>query len=99
MIRVLTVLGMRRGFRAGTLLICQNRETTLKKWLKEWGLKGCRVQAHTKQSIAGPVTELRRQFPTAGAGSIRNHLRQRYNIHVSEYGFLLFLVYSLVDDY
>lgn len=65
--------------------------------MKEWGLKGCRGQAHTFESIAEPVRQLRKQFPTAGAQSMKDHLRLRHGIHVSRYAFTLEPFYPLTD--
>ncbi|KAF9642215.1 hypothetical protein BDM02DRAFT_3124762 [Thelephora ganbajun] len=69
--------------------------TTLKKWLKGWGLKSCRAQAHTFMSISGPIEELQKQFPTAGAAGMRDHLRQKYGMQAPR---KLILDYNKIVD-
>lgn len=51
-------------------------------------MQGCRAQANTFESIDGPLKKLRKKFPTAGAESMRHHLRQSYGIHASRYTFV-----------
>lgn len=63
----------------------ERRKSTLKLWLKEWGLKSTKAQAHTFQTIAAPIAKLRKQFPTAGAATMRDHLRIRFNMRVPRY--------------
>ena len=91
-------LGLYRTFLTGTTLIGPNRMTTLKKWLKEWGLESCRSQAHTFESISGPVGELWKQFPTAGAAAMRDHLRLRSGIRVPRCASVFASPYSLAND-
>lgn len=59
--------------------------TTLKAWMKEWGLTGTRKQAHTIETIAEPVGFLRAQYPTAGSRQLRDYLRTQYNMRVPRY--------------
>ena len=60
----------------------QIRETTLKKWLKEWGLQSSRKQAHTFETIAEPIQELKIKFPTAGASTMQGLLRTDFGMRV-----------------
>jgi len=63
----------------------KRRKTKLKEWLKEWGLKSTKAQGHTFKTIAGPVQKIQKQFPTAGAATMRDHLRQKYDMRVPRY--------------
>lgn len=53
--------------------------------MSEWGLKAARGQGHTVESISKQVQELQEKFPTAGASSMRDHLRLAHGMHVSRY--------------
>ena len=58
------------------------RLTKLKVWLKEWGLKSSRAQAHTSETVSGPIQKIQKQFPTTGAEIMRHHLHQKFQIRV-----------------
>lgn len=49
---------------------------------KKWGLKSTRQQAHTIETIAVHVAEIKRRFPNRGADSITKALRIENNIRV-----------------
>jgi len=72
--------------------------TTLKKWLNECGLKSCRAQAHTFETISGPIEGLRKRFPTAGAAGMWDHLRQKAKIWVPRCALVLVLLCLLTDN-
>ena len=74
-------LGFVTCFAGGMLLIGECRLTTLKAWLREWGLKSSRAQAHTFDTISGPIQEIKK-FPPAGAESTRHHLSLKFNVRV-----------------
>ena len=49
------------------------------------GLTSARAQGHTFDTIAGPVAELKKTYPNAGAESLRIHLKNSYDMLVSRY--------------
>jgi hypothetical protein len=57
----------------------------LKKYVKALGLSSARSQAHTFETIAGPIAELRSMFPNAGALELRTNLWNKYDMRVSKY--------------
>jgi hypothetical protein len=72
------------------------RYSTLKKWLNEWGLHSSRKQAHTLDTIAGPIKEIQKRFPNAGAVVMQGYLRDVYGIRAPKYNFFLFIVSFLL---
>jgi len=62
-----------------------SRKTKLKTYAKALGLPSARSQAHTFDTIAEPIAEIRKMFPRAGAEMLRTLLRNRYNMYVSRY--------------
>ncbi|KAH8100012.1 hypothetical protein BXZ70DRAFT_907606 [Cristinia sonorae] len=58
--------------------------SSVKRLRKRFGLKGTRQQAHTKDSILGPILEIREQYPTYGARKITDTLRLKFDIKVPE---------------
>ena len=59
-----------------------SRYTTLKHWLKGWGLNSSRKQAHTFAMIAGPIRQLKKRFLNAGALMMQGHLWDSFHIRV-----------------
>jgi len=75
----------------------EHRKTKPKMWLKEWGLKSTQAQARTFEMVARLIQEIRKQFPTAGAESMRAHLCLKKNMQVPRCAFVPTLHYSLTD--
>lgn len=61
------------------------RKTKLKTYAKALGLPNARSQAHTFDTIAEPIAQMREMFPRAGAETLRTLLRDRYDMYVSRY--------------
>jgi len=61
------------------------RKTKLKTYAKALGLPTARSQAHTFDTIAEPIAQIREMFPRAGAETLRTLLRNRYDMYVSRY--------------
>jgi hypothetical protein len=51
--------------------------------VKDLGLTSAWSEAHSFATIAGPITELRKMFPTAGANAVHVYLRTHFDLHVS----------------
>jgi hypothetical protein len=41
-----------------------------------------RQQKHTTETIAGPVAQIRKEYPTRGSEGMHKDLRMRFGIHV-----------------
>jgi hypothetical protein len=67
-------------------------------WLKGWGLKSSRAQAHTFETVAGPIQEIQKKFPTTGAETMRHHLRHNFKIRVPRCALVFAPPYSLTDS-
>ena len=59
------------------------RKTRLKSYAKTLGLTSARSQGHTFDTISGPIAELRKMYPNAGANLLRVHLRNEFDMRVS----------------
>jgi len=62
-----------------------SRKTKLKAYAKTLGLQSARAQAHTFDTIAGPIAQMRKMYPNAGAETLRTLLRNSYDMYVSRY--------------
>jgi hypothetical protein len=51
--------------------------------VKTLDLPSARSQAHTFDTIAKPIAQLRKIYPNVGANTLRSHLRDKYNMYVS----------------
>lgn len=61
---------------------------SLKRKRREWGLHSTRQQKHSIESINAAIQDIRSRFPSMGARSIVNVLRQDYgDMRVPEYVF------------
>lgn len=58
------------------------RKTKLKGYVKELGLTSARSEGHSFESIAEPIAELRKIYPTAGANSLRVYIWTHFSMHV-----------------
>lgn len=67
------------------LLTSGTRKTKLKAYAKTLGLQSARAQAHTFDTIAGPIAQMRKMYPNAGAETLRTLLRNSYDMYVSRY--------------
>ena len=61
------------------------RCTKLREWLNEWDLKSSRKQSHTFLTIVRPIEDIQKRFPNAGAGVMRDLLRETFGIRVPKY--------------
>ena len=55
----------------------------MKAYAKTLGLQSARAQAHTFETIAEPIAQLRKMYPRAGAETLRTLLRNSYDMYVS----------------
>src|SRR5579863_3828534 len=62
-----------------------SRKTKLKAYAKTLGLPSARAQAHTFDTIAEPIAQMRKMYPHAGAETLRILLRNSYDMYVSRY--------------
>ena len=62
-----------------------SRVTKLKSYAKTLGLPSALSQGHTFDTIAGPIAELRKVYPDAGANALRTYLQNSYDMRVSRY--------------
>lgn len=60
-------------------------------------MKSTRAQGHTFGTIGGRVQKLQKQFPTAGAKSMQDHLRLKHDMRVPRCALVLTLPYPLTD--
>ena len=51
--------------------------------MKQLGLTSTYSEAHSFETIAEPIAELRRMYPTAGARALRVYLRSHFDMRVS----------------
>ena len=52
-------------------------------YAKMLGLKSARSEGHTSDTIATPISQLRKRYPNAGAEVLRTFLRTDYDMRVS----------------
>jgi len=62
-----------------------SRKTKLKAYAKTLGLQSARAQAHTFDTIAGPIAQIKKTYPNVGAETLRTLLRNSYDMYVSRY--------------
>ncbi|KAJ7300659.1 hypothetical protein DFH08DRAFT_919235 [Mycena albidolilacea] len=57
---------------------------SVRKLLREWGLKKTRQQKHTPETITSMVLDIKKKFPQCGILAIRKNLRQEFKVRASE---------------
>jgi hypothetical protein len=51
--------------------------------MKELSLTSAHSETYSFETIAEPISELRRMYPTAGARALRVYIRTHFNMHIS----------------